>query len=105
MSLGCSVMPNSRFKIVGDKFLTSKYDDNKFNFNVNLLFDHSFYRPMCTHMGNKYIALCQMSEVTNELDSVNGTIHYTCGMGGLPLHRYNMEKYNHTAAFLAKLVV
>ena len=43
-------MPNSRFKIVGDEFLTAiDYDDE---FHVNLLFDHSIYRPMCTHMGN-----------------------------------------------------
>ena len=49
MSLGYSVMPNSRFKIVGDKFLTSiDYDDE---FHVNLLFDRSIYRPMCIHMG------------------------------------------------------
>ena len=43
-------MPNSRFKIVGDEFLTAMdYDDE---FHVNLLFDRSIYRPMCTHMGN-----------------------------------------------------
>ena len=49
VSLGCSVMPNSRFKIVGDEFLTAidYYDE----FHVNLLFDRSIYRPMCTHMG------------------------------------------------------
>jgi len=38
---------------------------------------------------------------SNQLDSVNGTIHYTCGTGGTPLHQYNMEKFNHTARFLA----
>ena len=43
-------MPNSRFKIVGDEFLTSIDCDDEFH--VNLLFDHSIYRPMCTHMGH-----------------------------------------------------
>ncbi|XP_063693326.1 uncharacterized protein LOC134825117 [Bolinopsis microptera] len=38
--------------------------------------------------------------ISNLLDSVNGTIHYTCGTGGIPLQDYNMEKYNHTARFL-----
>ena len=42
-------MPNGRFKIVGDEFLTAiDYDDE---FQVNLLFDRFIYRPMCTHMG------------------------------------------------------
>ena len=46
MSLRCSVMPNSR---VGVEFLTAiDYEDE---FHVNLLFDRSIYRPMCTHMG------------------------------------------------------
>ena len=50
MSSGCSVMPNSRIKIVGDEFLTAiDYDDE---FHVNSLFDRSVYRLMCTHMGN-----------------------------------------------------
>ena len=41
-------MPDSRLEIVGDEFLTSidYYDE----FHVNLLFDRSIYRPMCTHM-------------------------------------------------------
>ena len=45
-------MPNSQLKIVEDKFLTSidYYDE----FHVNLLFDRSIYRPMCTHMGYGY---------------------------------------------------
>ena len=49
MSLVCLVMPKSRFKIVGDEFQTSidHYDE----VHVNLLFDRSIYRPMCTHMG------------------------------------------------------
>ena len=50
MSLGCSVMPNSRLKIVGDEFLTSFDYDHEFH--VNSLFDRSIYRPMCTDMGN-----------------------------------------------------
>ena len=42
-------MPNSGFKIVRDEFLTSiDYDDE---FHLNLPFDRSIYRPMCTHMG------------------------------------------------------
>ena len=38
-------------KIVEDEFLTliDYYDE----FHVNLIFDRSIYRPMCTHMGNK----------------------------------------------------
>ena len=42
-------MPNSRLKIMEDEFLTSidYYDE----FHVNLLFDRSIFRPMCTHMG------------------------------------------------------
>ena len=49
VSLGCSVMRNSRLKIVKSEFLTSfDYYDG---FHVNLLFDRSIYRPMCTHMG------------------------------------------------------
>ena len=41
-------MPNGRFKIVGDEFLTAiDYDDE---FQVNLLFDRFIYRPMCTHI-------------------------------------------------------
>ena len=46
VSSRCSVMPNSR---VGVEFLTAiDYEDE---FHVNLLFDRSIYRPMCTHMG------------------------------------------------------
>ena len=45
-------MPDSRLEIVEDEFLVSinHYDE----FHVNLLFDHSIYRPMCTHMGYCY---------------------------------------------------
>ena len=46
-------MPNSRLKIVGDEFLTSiDYHDE---FHVNLFFDRSIYRPMCTHMSYRII--------------------------------------------------
>ena len=49
-------MPNSRLKIVGDEFLTSiDYQDE---FNVNLLFDRSIYRQMCTHMGHPMMLSC-----------------------------------------------
>ena len=49
MSLGCSVTRNSRLKIVKGEFPTSfDYFDE---FHVNLLFDRSIYRPMCTHVG------------------------------------------------------
>ena len=46
-------MPNSRLEIVEDEFLTSvdHYDE----FHVNLRFDRSFYRLMCTHVGNPII--------------------------------------------------
>ena len=46
-------MANSRFKIVGDEFQTpiDYYDE----FHVNLLFDRSIYRPMCTHMVNQFL--------------------------------------------------
>ena len=41
-------MPNSRLKIMEDEFLTSfdYYDE----LQVNLLFDRSIYRPMCTQL-------------------------------------------------------
>ena len=53
MSLGWSVMPSSRFKIMNYEFLTAiDYDDE---FHVNLLFDHSIYQTMCTHMGERPI--------------------------------------------------
>ena len=53
VSLGCLAMPNSRLKTLRDEFLTSiEYYDG---FYVNLLFDR-FYRPMCTHMGNRLIS-------------------------------------------------
>ena len=43
-------MPDSGLEIVGVESLTSIdfYD----KFYVNLLFDHSIYRLMCTHMGS-----------------------------------------------------
>ena len=47
-------MPNSRFKIGGDEFLTANAIDYDDEFHVNLLFDRSIYRPMCTHMGNMH---------------------------------------------------
>ena len=45
-------MLNYQLQIVGDEFVTSIGDDDEFY--VNLLFDRSIYRPMCTHnhMGN-----------------------------------------------------
>ena len=46
--LECSVMLNYQCKIVEDKFVTSiGHDDECY---VNLLFDRSIYRPMCTHI-------------------------------------------------------
>ena len=46
-------MLSYQLEIVGDEFLTSiDYDDE---FHVNLLFDRSIYRPMCTHMGNTHV--------------------------------------------------
>ena len=69
MSSGCSVMPNSRIKIVGDEFLTAiDYDDE---FHVNLLFDRPICRPMCTHMGQAHTSAllssrpqCHVQDIT-----------------------------------------
>ena len=47
--LECSVMLNYQLQIVGDVFVTSIGHDDEFY--VNLLFDRSIYRRMCTHMG------------------------------------------------------
>ena len=47
VSLGCSVMPNSRLKIVGDEFLIPI--DYYGEFHVNLLFDRSFI-DRCAHI-------------------------------------------------------
>ena len=46
-------MTNCQLEIVGNESLNSidRFDE----FHVNLLFDRSIYRPMCTHMGN-YVA-------------------------------------------------
>ena len=43
------VMTNCQLEIVGNESLNSidRFDE----FHVNLLFDRSIYRPMCTHMG------------------------------------------------------
>ena len=71
--VGLSVMPNSRLKIVRDEFLTSidQYDE----FHVNLLFNRSIYRPMCTHMGNRtFLALSYwMTDKFTQLGPVQGT--------------------------------
>ena len=48
--LECSVMLNYQLEIVGDEFVTSIGHSDEFY--VNLLFDRSIYRLMCTHMGN-----------------------------------------------------
>ena len=53
MLLECSVMLNYRLEIVGDESLT--FIDNCDEFYVNLLFDRSFNRTMCTHMGYIYL--------------------------------------------------
>ena len=42
-------MLNYQLEIVGDEFVTSIGHSDEFY--VNLLFDRSIYRPMCTHMG------------------------------------------------------
>ena len=47
--LECSVMLNYQLEIVGKELVTSIGDSDEFY--VNLLFDRSIYRPMCTHMG------------------------------------------------------
>ena len=43
-------MLNYQLEIVGEEFVTSIGDSDEFY--VNLLFDRSIYRPMCTDMGN-----------------------------------------------------
>ena len=43
-------MLNYQLEIVGEELVTSIGDSDEFY--VNLLFDRSIYRPMCTHMGN-----------------------------------------------------
>ena len=43
-------MLNYQLQIVGDEFVTSIGHDDEFH--VNLLFDRSIYRPMCTHTGS-----------------------------------------------------
>ena len=45
-------MSNSRQKIMEDEFLTSNSIGYYDVFHVNLIFDRSIYRPMCTHMGH-----------------------------------------------------
>ena len=52
-------MPNSR---VGVEFLTAISIDCEDEFHENLLFNHSIYRPMCTHMGNSFLYICERSE-------------------------------------------
>ena len=47
--LECSITLNYQPEIVGEKFVTSIGLSNEFY--VNLCFDRSIYRPMCTHMG------------------------------------------------------
>ena len=43
-------MLNYQLEIVGEEFVTSIGDCDEFY--VNLLFDRSIHRPMCTHMGH-----------------------------------------------------
>ena len=40
----------AQLEIVGEEFVTSIGDSDEFY--VNLLFDRSIHRPMCTHMGH-----------------------------------------------------
>ena len=42
-------MLNYQLEIVEEEFVASIGHSDEFY--VNLLFDRSFYRPMCTHMG------------------------------------------------------
>ena len=45
-------MFNYQLQVVGDEFVT--FIDHDDEFYVNLLFDRSIYRPMCTHMGKAH---------------------------------------------------
>ena len=58
MLLECSVLLNYQLEIVGDEFVTFIGDSDEFD--VNLLFDRSINRPMCTHMGKYYFASCML---------------------------------------------
>ena len=49
LPLGCSIVLNYKLEIVGDEYVISIH--NKDKFYVNLLFDRSIHRPTCTHMG------------------------------------------------------
>ena len=61
VSWGCSVMPNNRLEIVWVEFMTSI--DHIKQFYVNLLFNRSIDRPMCTHMGQlRYVQNAQICE-------------------------------------------
>ena len=42
-------MLNYQLEILGEEFVTSIGPSDEFH--VNLLFDRSIYRPMCTYMG------------------------------------------------------
>ena len=68
-------MLNYQLQIVGDEFVTSIGHDDEFY--VNLLFDRSIYRPMCTHMSeNRSNWTCLRA-----LGFAKGPVH-------LPAHRY-----------------
>ena len=54
-------MLNYQFQIMGDEFVTSNGHEDEFN--VNLLFDRSIYRPICTHMGHTYCRAVKTSRV------------------------------------------
>ena len=45
-------MLNYQLEIVGEEFVTSTGHSDEFY--LNLLFDRSTYRPICTHMQYKY---------------------------------------------------
>ena len=50
-------------------------------FYVNLLFDRSIYRPMCTHMGNhKFCAHC----TDNFGDGIRGNVHIMLAIDSMP---------------------
>ena len=55
-------MLNYQLQIVGDEFVTSIGHD--YEFYVNLFFDRSIYRPMCTHMGKSPEYFCSDKDIT-----------------------------------------
>ena len=66
-------MLNYQLEIVGYEFVTSIGHSDEFY--VNLLFDRSIYRPMCTHMG--YSSVTNAGLNASRTESLTLTISLT----------------------------